>query len=101
MLPKTGGTEFRKPSATEGGDESSRKADANMAAFETTSKTDRQIGLRCNFRAVKRGKNGRKTATNLKKFWIPFWIPFLKNRPKSANCKNPKFSLILLQRVFC
>jgi hypothetical protein len=42
MLPKTGGTEFRKPFDTDGGDESSRVADANMAAFDTTPKTDRR-----------------------------------------------------------
>jgi hypothetical protein len=42
MLPKKSGTEFRKPFDTDGGDESSRKADANMAAFDTKPKTDRR-----------------------------------------------------------
>lgn len=34
--------QIQKQFDTDGGDESSRKADANMAAFDTTPKTDRR-----------------------------------------------------------
>ena len=40
MLAKSGGTELGESFATDGGDDRSRKADANMAAFDTTPKTD-------------------------------------------------------------
>ena len=42
MLTKSGGTELGKSFATDGGDDRSRKADANMAAFDMTPKTDRR-----------------------------------------------------------
>lgn len=47
-----------------------------------------RIGVSCNFSGVERGKNGQKVATELKKFWIPFWIPFFQNHPNSTKTES-------------